>query len=115
MPVHLLLLSNSSQPGMNYLEHAMDALQEFLDGQSTIHFVPYALANYDGYTAGVARALAPSGIIIKGVHIYASPRRAIEEARVLFVGGGNRSEERRVGKECRSGRSEVGGARNRGG
>src|ERR1051326_5399272 len=89
MPVHLLLLSNSSQPGMNYLEHAMDALQEFLDGTLTIHFVPYALANYDGYTAGIAQALASSGIIVKGVHTFASPRQAIEEARVLFVGGGN--------------------------
>jgi len=89
MAAHVLLLSNSSQPGMNYLEHAMDALQEFLDGERTIHFVPYALANYDGYTAGIAQALAPSGITIRGVHTCASPRQAIEEARVLFVGGGN--------------------------
>lgn len=89
MPVQLLLLSNSSQPGMNYLEHAMDALQEFLDGTSTIHFVPYAVADYDGYTAAIARALAPSGITIKGVHTYSSPRQPIEEARILYVGGGN--------------------------
>ena len=89
MPVQLLLLSNSSQPGMNYLEHAMDALQEFLDGERTIHFVPYALANYDGYTAGISQALAQLGITIRGVHTFASPRQAIEEARVLFVGGGN--------------------------
>lgn len=89
MSAHLLLLSNSSQPGMNYLEHAMDALREFLDGTLTIHFVPYALANYDGYTDAIARALAPSGITIKGVHTFASPRQAIEEAYVLFVGGGN--------------------------
>ena len=59
MPVQLLLLSNSSQPGMNFLEHAMDALQEFLDGERTIHFVPYAVVNHDSYTEGVARALAP--------------------------------------------------------
>ncbi len=66
MPVQLLLLSNSSQPGMNYLEHAMDALQEFLDGTLTIHFVPYALANYDGYTDAISRALAPSGHYYSG-------------------------------------------------
>ena len=89
MPINLLLLSNSSQPGMGFLEHAMDALQEFLDGERTIHFVPYALANYDGYTAAISRALAPSGITIRGVHTYTSPRQAIEEARILFVGGGN--------------------------
>ena len=89
MPVQLLLLSNSSQPGMNYLEHAMDTLEAFLDGERTIHFVPYALANHDGYTAGISQALAPSGFTIRGVHTFASPRQAIEEARVLFVGGGN--------------------------
>ena len=89
MPVQLLLLSNSSQPGMDYLEHAKGTLEAFLDGECTIHFVPYALANYDSYTDGVARALAPWGITIKGVHTCASPRQAIEDARVLFVGGGN--------------------------
>ncbi len=89
MPVQLLLFSNSSQPGMDYLEHAKDALEALLDGERTIHFVPYALANYDSYTDGVARALVPWGITIKGVHTFTSPRQAIEEARVLFVGGGN--------------------------
>lgn len=89
MPVHLFLLSNSSQPGMEYLGHAMSALREFLDGEQTIHFVPYALADYDSYTDAIGRALAPSGISIQGVHTYASPRQAVEEARVLYVGGGN--------------------------
>ena len=89
MPINLFLLSNSSQQGMSYLEHAMDALQAFLDGQRTIHFVPYALANHEGYTSAIQQALAPSGITIKGVHTFASPRQAIEEARVLYVGGGN--------------------------
>ena len=89
MSINLFLLSNSSQAGMNYLEHAMDALRGFLDGEQTIHFVPYALANHDGYTASIQQALAPSGITIKGVHTFASPRRAIEEARVLYAGGGN--------------------------
>jgi dipeptidase E len=89
MSINLFLLSNSSQPGMSYLEHAMDALQAFLDGERTIHFVPYALANYEGYTSTVQQILARSGITIRGVHRFASPRRAIEEARVLYVGGGN--------------------------
>lgn len=89
MPVNLFLLSNSSQPGMGYLEHAMNALQEFLDGERTIYFVPYAVADYDGYTASIQQALVPSGITIRGIHTLASPRQAIEEARVLYVGGGN--------------------------
>lgn len=89
MPINLFLLSNSSQPGMSYLEHAMDALQTFLDGERTIHFVPYAVGNHEGYTSTVQQILARSGITVRGVHSFASPRRAIEEARVLYVGGGN--------------------------
>lgn len=86
---HLFLLSNSVLFGKAYLEHARDALQEFLEGERSIHFVPYALANHDGYTAVIQKALAPLGLTVKGLHTAADPRRTIEEARVLYVGGGN--------------------------
>ena len=89
MPVNLFLLSSSSVFGMSYMEHAMDALKEFLGDERIVHFVPYALANYDGYTASLQERLAPSGITVRGVYTFASPRQAIEEARVLYVGGGN--------------------------
>ncbi|MGH2494519.1 MAG: dipeptidase PepE [Ktedonobacteraceae bacterium] len=89
MPVNLFLLSSSSVFGMSYMEHAMDALKEFLDDERIVHFVPYALADYDGYTASLQERLAPLGITVRGVHTFASPRQAIEEARVLYVGGGN--------------------------
>lgn len=89
MPVNLFLLSSSSVFGMSYLEHAMDALKEFLEDERTVHFVPYALADYDNYTAGIQERLAPSGISVRGVHTFESRRQAIEEARVLYVGGGN--------------------------
>jgi dipeptidase E len=87
--MNLLLLSNSTVSGLRPLEHAFKALQAFLGEERLIHFVPYALANYDDSTARVQEALAPLGIIVKGVHEYASPRQAIEEAGVLYVGGGN--------------------------
>lgn len=87
--MNLFLLSNSTVFGMRPLEHALDALKAFLGGERIIHFVPYALANHDGYTAGMQEVLAPLGVIVRGIHLLDSPRQAVEEAHVLFVGGGN--------------------------
>jgi dipeptidase E len=89
MSMNLLLLSNSTVSGMGYLEHSLPALKAFLGDERIVHFVPYALANYDGYTARVQEALAPLGITVRGVHMTGSPQQAVTEARVLYVGGGN--------------------------
>jgi dipeptidase E len=59
MPINLFLLSNSAVFGLRPLEHALNALKEFVNDERIVHFVPYALADHD------------------------------EEARVLYVGGGN--------------------------
>jgi dipeptidase E len=84
----LLLLSNSSIYGRGYLEHAMSAIQEFLRGR-TVHFVPYALQDHDGYTQKVRDALSQVGVEVVGVHTAGDPRAALAEAEVVFVGGGN--------------------------
>ena len=86
---NLFLLSNSAVFGMSYLEHAIGAFKEFMNGERVIHFVPYALANYDGYTERMQKMLAPFDITVKGIHLFRSPKQAVEEARVLYVGGGN--------------------------
>ncbi len=74
---------------MPYQEHAVNVLKEFMDDERVIHFVPYALANYDTYTAKIQEMLSPFGITVKGIHLFNSPQQAIEDARVLYVGGGN--------------------------
>ena len=84
----LLLLSNSSLHGMGFLEHATDAIAELLDGRTTVHFAPFALADHDGYTAKVAEVLEPLGARVTGLHTV-DARAAVEDAEVLFVGGGN--------------------------
>ncbi len=84
----LLLLSNSSLHGMGFLEHALDAIDAFLDGRTTVHFAPFALAHHDAYTGKVAEVLAPLGVDVVGLHTV-DARAAVEEAEVLFVGGGN--------------------------
>ena len=85
----LFLLSNSAVFGMQYLEHALEGLKDFLSDERSVLFVPYALANYDGYTANIQAALVPLGAVVRGVHTFSDPRQAVTEARVLYVGGGN--------------------------
>jgi dipeptidase E len=85
----LLLLSNSSVYGRGYLEHALSAIEEFLDGHETVHFAPYALKDHDGYTERASSALGQFGVSVVGLHTFPEPKTAIEQAEVLFVGGGN--------------------------
>lgn len=85
----LLLLSNSALHGRGYLEHAMPAIADFLGGRRTVHFVPFALADHDAYTRKVSEAFEPLGVRVTGLHAVSSVAAAVEEAEVLFVGGGN--------------------------
>lgn len=85
----LFLLSSSAVFGMRYLEHALGDLKNFLGEEHQILFVPYALADHDGYTASIQEALLPLGAVVRGVHTFRDPGQAVREARVLYVGGGN--------------------------
>lgn len=85
----LLLLSSTAVFGMQPLEYAIDTVKEFLGDERLVHFVPYALADHDGYTNGIQQMLTPFGVTVQGLHQASDPRQAIAEARVLFVGGGN--------------------------
>lgn len=89
MTVDLLLLSSSRVHGSGFLEHALPTIHDFLAGARTLAFVPYALADHDGYTARVRETLAPLGVAIRGVHEGDDPRAAVEGADAVFVGGGN--------------------------
>ena len=82
-------MSNSAVFGLHPLEYALNTLKEFMNDERIVHFVPYALADHDGYTARIQETLGTFGLTIKGVHTFSSPRQAVEEARVLYVGGGN--------------------------
>src|SRR3954464_11333885 len=86
--MELLLLSNSTNYGTEMFSHAADQFIE-LAGDSTVTFVPFALADWDDYTARVSRALHRLGIHVESAHRAASPAAAILEAEVVLVGGGN--------------------------
>lgn len=84
----LLLLSNSSAPGHGYLAHAREVIASHLAGVEELLFVPYALADHDGYTARVASFMEELGIRVRGVHT-GDPRALTASAQAVFIGGGN--------------------------
>ncbi|MCX4772893.1 dipeptidase PepE [Streptomyces sp. NBC_01285] len=87
--MNLLLLSNSTQHGCGYLEHALDTVSAFLPSGARLAFVPYALADYTTYTARVRDALEPAGISVRGVHENADPVAELAASDAVFIGGGN--------------------------
>ena len=84
--MELLLLSNSATHGRPFLEHALDALRDILRDVREVVFVPYALADHDGYTAKIRTALEPLGVSVVGAH---TDPGVLGSASAIFVGGGN--------------------------
>ncbi|TCC02509.1 dipeptidase PepE [Kribbella soli] len=84
--MELLLLSNSATHGRPFLEHALDAVRDILRDVREVVFVPYALADHDGYTAKVRSALEPIGVSVVGAH---TDPGVLGSAAAIFVGGGN--------------------------
>lgn len=85
----LFLLSNSTQSGRGFLDHAMPELLAFLGGPRRLAFVPFALKDRRGYTAKVAERFAQEGIEVVGLGTDARAAKALAKADAVFVGGGN--------------------------
>ena len=85
----LLLLSNSTNHGQGFLDHAMPALLEFFGDVRRIVFVPFALRDRAAYTAKVADRLAREGIDVAGATPDQPGVGLLETAEAVFVGGGN--------------------------
>ena len=84
----LLLLSNSTNFGSGYLDHAMEAVLRFLGPARRLAFVPFALQDQAGYAARVRERFAREGIEVVRVTEDAG-LAALESAGAVFVGGGN--------------------------
>jgi dipeptidase E len=85
----LFLLSNSTQSGRGYLDHAMPELLAFLGGPRRVAFVPFALKDRRGYAAKVAERFATEGVRVVGLSADARGVKALAQADAVFVGGGN--------------------------
>ncbi|MCB9377686.1 MAG: dipeptidase PepE [Holophagales bacterium] len=85
----LLLLSNSTNHGQGYLDHAEEAILEILGPTRAILFVPFALYDREGYAAKFAERMAAMGVDAEALSTDQTARRQIESAAAVFVGGGN--------------------------
>jgi dipeptidase E len=89
MTRRLLLISTSTVFGTGFLEHAFPELLDFLGPRRRILFVPYAVADRDGYAAKARSTFESLGYGLDSMHDAASARDAMAAAEAVFVGGGN--------------------------
>jgi dipeptidase E len=82
----LLLLSNSTNHGQGYLDHAMPRIRDWLGPVGRLVFVPFALQDHAAYTGKVRERFAAEGVEVEG--LTESPG-VLDEAEAVFVGGGN--------------------------
>lgn len=87
----LLLISNSTNAGEEYLKYPVGNIGRHLQGVCEIVFVPYAAVtfSYDEYERKVQKRFDEIGIRVRSIHRAADPRKAIREAEAVCVGGGN--------------------------
>jgi dipeptidase E len=85
----LLLLSNSTNFGGGYLDHAVAAVRALFPEGTRIGFVPFALADHEGYAARAAERLTREGIEVLRITPDSAGVDAVENVDGVFVGGGN--------------------------
>jgi dipeptidase E len=90
--MRLLLLSNSTNPGEDYLSWAKAEIKDFLGNvPTTALFIPYAAVtfSYDEYEAKVDKVFSALGCKVSSVHRVWNPVQAVEGAETIIIGGGN--------------------------
>ncbi len=85
----LLLLSNSTNFGAGYLDHAIAEIRGLFEGVARIAFVPFALHDQAAYTLKARARLEAEGFGVDQVTPDAHGRELIGSAAAVFVGGGN--------------------------
>jgi dipeptidase E len=64
-------------------------MTRFFGAVDRVLFLPYALADHDGYVRTMEERGINAGYRLDGIHRLADPVKAVREAPALFVGGGN--------------------------
>jgi len=90
--MRLLLISNSTNAGEEYLEYPKERIKEFLGNKHVKGlFIPFAAVtfSYDDYELKVRERFREIGHDIISIHHYTNPLAAVQKASVIVVGGGN--------------------------
>src|SRR5438552_2648944 len=85
----ILLISNSTVHGRGYLDHVEDEIKAFLGPAKTVQFFPFALFDRDDYAAKAKARFAAMGYPLQSAHEAEDPKKAIDRADAIFIGGGN--------------------------
>src|SRR5271165_5352273 len=85
----LLLISNSTLHGSGYLDHAEAEIRDFVACRTKGIFVPYAVHDRRAYAAKAQKRFRELGLSLTSIHDVSNLPRAVDEADVIFVGGGN--------------------------
>ncbi|MCF8234754.1 MAG: dipeptidase PepE [Bacteroidales bacterium] len=96
----LLLISNSTNAGEEYLGWPREAIKEFLNGTEarSVLFIPFAGVglsdeslehSFDAYEKKVKAVYSEIGYDLYSIHKFENPIRAVEDAEAIAVGGGN--------------------------
>jgi dipeptidase E len=90
--MRLLLISNSTNAGEEYLSFPMQKIKEFLGTQTAkILFIPFAgiTISYDDYSNRVNKRFLEIGHSITSIHTVPNPLQSVIEADFIVIGGGN--------------------------
>ncbi len=91
--MRLLLISNSTMQGEDYLAYPLPFIKDFLGDKPLKHivFIPFAGVSFsfDEYEAKVQKQIHKLGHRLKSIHHFEDYHKAIKEADAIVVGGGN--------------------------
>ena len=85
----LLLISNSTVHGRDYLDHVESEIRDFVVNRRRVVFIPYALHDRRAYSAQAEGRFRKLGLEFTSVHDVSNASRTIERSEIIFVGGGN--------------------------
>lgn len=90
--MRLLLISNSTNAGEEYLDYPKHNIRDFL-GKKPVKalFIPYAAVtfSFDLYEEKVQNRFREVGHDVVSIHRFTDPLKAVEEAEAIVIGGGN--------------------------
>ena len=97
---NLLLISNSTNAGEEYLAWPRPFIKDFLNGFGVrkVLFIPYAGVNltstginksFDLYEERVKKIFKDMGFVLHSIHHEPNPVIAVNEAEAIVIGGGN--------------------------
>jgi dipeptidase E len=85
----ILLISNSTVHGKNYLDHVQDEVIDFLGNARKIIFFPFALYDRKAYEKRAQERFGRMSFELASIHNLSNMERGIAAADAIFVGGGN--------------------------